>query len=87
MRRKEAEAIRDEHDHYRTVTGRAVCNRGCVPWPCPTRRLAEAYLAAMEALQHMRWCRSCAEGDWSDCGEGGASAATLVAAFEEGRPE
>ncbi|HLP69711.1 MAG TPA: hypothetical protein VK181_19530 [Rhizobium sp.] len=31
------------------------------------------------ALQHMKWCRYCAEGDWSDCDEGRKADATLAA--------
>lgn len=29
------------------------------------------------ALQHMRWCQSCAEGAWSDCAEGRKAEALL----------
>jgi hypothetical protein len=31
-----------------------------------------------EALGHMRWCRSCADGSWADCEEGRAAEALLV---------
>jgi hypothetical protein len=30
-----------------------------------------------EALEHMQWCRSCAEGSWEDCEEGAKALAAL----------
>jgi len=33
-------------------------------------RLMAASPDLLEGLEHMRWCRSCAEGSWEDC-EGG----------------
>ena len=33
-----------------------------------------------EALQHMRWCSSCAEGFWEDC-EGGRAALAVLAEY------
>ena len=38
-----------------------------------------ARLAAVDALEHMQWCRSCGEGSWKDC-EGGRAALAIIEA-------
>lgn len=35
---------------------------------------------ALEALAHMQWCQSCAEGSWEDCDGGRAALAILAKA-------
>lgn len=41
----------------------------------------EAQVAGLlSALDHMQWCRHCAEGDWADCDGGRAALAAIRAA-------
>jgi hypothetical protein len=49
MTRREAEAIRDEHGA--SAQWCVGLHRAPVSFPCPTRRLAEAYLVALDALK------------------------------------
>jgi hypothetical protein len=37
-----------------------------------------------EALEHMKWCGSCAEHSWEDCG-GGRAALSALAAYDQAR--
>lgn len=38
---------------------------------CAERDALASRVERLEAaLAHMKWCRSCAEGDWSDCEQG-----------------
>lgn len=38
--------------------------------------------ALLAALQHMQWCSTCAEGPWTDCGDGRAALAAIHDATE-----
>jgi hypothetical protein len=44
-------------------------------------RLIAAAPDLLAGLCHMRWCRSCSEGDWNDC-EGGRAALAAIAKAE-----
>ena len=46
-------------------------------------RLREAAVKAREALQHLRHCVSCGEGDWRDCYDGGRDALAAWQALEQ----
>lgn len=50
-------------------------------------RLIAAAPDLLEALQHMRWCRSCAEGGWEDCEDGRKALAALAKAEGSEKPE
>jgi len=41
-------------------------------------RLTAATRRVVEALEHMRWCRSCGESSWDDCDGGKAANAALA---------
>ena len=46
-------------------------------------RLQADLAAALESLQHMHWCQSCAEGSWEDCEDGRKAEALLAATKKE----
>ena len=46
-------------------------------------RLREAAVKAREALQHLRHCVSCGEGDWRDCYDGGRDALAAWQALDQ----
>lgn len=68
---RDAEVERLEDDNRRAMLAMQA-------WAVKAQEQEAKNVRLVEALRHMKWCAVCAEGDWSDCTDGGNDAAALL---------